>query len=153
MNQSSSIKRRGRPPKHPHHHVDTRAALIRSGTEVLTEQKEIMFELQKHHQKLYATQHTYENAREILMDTITLQLTEQQKKELEKPITKKELRNAIQSMDTNKAPGPDGIPVEFYDTFMLTIPYHKLSYLHILQYSLHHAIFSSHSTPHIIPVL
>lgn len=38
MNQSSPIKRRGRPPKHPHHHVDTRAALIRSGTEVLTEQ-------------------------------------------------------------------------------------------------------------------
>lgn len=38
MNPSSSIKRRGRPPKHSLNNVDVRAALIRSGIKVLTEQ-------------------------------------------------------------------------------------------------------------------
>ena len=86
--------------------------------EVIEDQKEIMLELQKHHQKLYASQKTYENSRKLLMETVNVKLTEEQKKELEKPITKEELKFAIQSMEANKAPGPDGIPVEFYDTFL-----------------------------------
>ena len=38
MNTMTPIKRRGRPPKIPRDNPDTRAALIRSGTAILTEQ-------------------------------------------------------------------------------------------------------------------
>ena len=33
--------------------------------------------------------------------------------ELDKPFTKKEIKNVIDQMLTNKAPGPVGIPIEF----------------------------------------
>ena len=39
--------------------------------------------------------------------------------ELDKPFTEKEIKNAIDQMLTNKAPGPDGIPIEFHQTCLL----------------------------------
>src|SRR6187455_2199976 len=37
------------------------------------------------------------------------------------PFTEKEIRDAIFSMEHNKAPGPDGFPAEFYQQFWDTI--------------------------------
>lgn len=36
---------------------------------------------------------------------------------LSSPFTEKEVRAAVFQMDHNKAPGPDGFPVEFYQNF------------------------------------
>ena len=41
-------------------------------------------------------------------------LTVQENEKLCKPFTVKEVKDALFSMDTNHAPGPDQIPIEFY---------------------------------------
>uniref|UniRef100_A0A0A8YG21 Uncharacterized protein n=1 Tax=Arundo donax TaxID=35708 RepID=A0A0A8YG21_ARUDO len=33
------------------------------------------------------------------------------------PFTKREVKEATFQMESNKAPGPDGFPVDFYQTF------------------------------------
>lgn len=40
---------------------------------------------------------------------------------MDDPITEDELSRAISQMKTNKAPGPDGYPTEFYKTFASTL--------------------------------
>ena len=83
--------------------------------------KDILRKLTEYHKELYEKQETYNNAKEVLLNTITTPLTEQQKQELEKPITLQELQNAITDMEKNKAPGLDGLPAEFYVTFLTDI--------------------------------
>ena len=73
--------------------------------------------LYKHHKQLYNKKETDIEARQSFMDTIEVKLTEEQKQSLEIPITEQEMINAIQDMENNKSPGPDGIPAEFYKTF------------------------------------
>lgn len=40
---------------------------------------------------------------------------------MDNPITEEEVARAISHMKKNKAPGPDGFPVEFYQSFLPTI--------------------------------
>lgn len=40
-----------------------------------------------------------------------------EKKKLDSPITAEELCEAMGNMNSGKAPGPDGLPIEFYKTF------------------------------------
>jgi hypothetical protein len=44
-------------------------------------------------------------------------LTEEDAKGLTKPFTEKEIKLALEEMRKNSAPGPDGLPVEFYKCF------------------------------------
>jgi len=41
------------------------------------------------------------------------------------PITINDIRNTISSMKNNKAPGPDGIPIEFYKAQFVIKNYKK----------------------------
>ena len=50
------------------------------------------------------------------MDDIP-QVSESENEFLMAPFTKKVVREAILNMEHNKAPGPDGFPVEFYQHF------------------------------------
>ena len=44
-------------------------------------------------------------------------MSEKEQKKLDCSLTTKELAEAIQSMQSGKAPGPDGFPIEFYMRF------------------------------------
>nr|XP_051210949.1 uncharacterized protein LOC127328385 [Lolium perenne] len=49
------------------------------------------------------------------------QVTPQENAVLTAPYTKEEIRKAVFQMELNKAPGPDGFPAEFFQTFWDTI--------------------------------
>ncbi|KAF7646191.1 hypothetical protein LDENG_00191820 [Lucifuga dentata] len=53
-----------------------------------------------------------------LLDQLQFQtLSDSEKQELESNLTIGELSEAVQSMNSGKAPGPDGFPIEFYKLF------------------------------------
>lgn len=53
------------------------------------------------------------------MSELTLpKLTDEQRQELNKPIMKQEALEALQTLQSGKAPGPDGLSCEFYKEFM-----------------------------------
>ncbi len=53
------------------------------------------------------------------MSKLTLpKLIDEQRQELDKPITKQEALEALQTLQPGKAPGPDGLSCEFYKEFM-----------------------------------
>lgn len=54
------------------------------------------------------------------------QLAEDAKLDLENYLSIKELVDAVQSMSSGKAPGPDGLPVEIYKTFSKRLMPHLL---------------------------
>ena len=81
-------------------------------------QIEIRKILYQHHKNLYGKREMDPEITKNFLVTIDLFLTEEQKEEMERPITKQELTNAILDMENNKSPGPDGISGEFYKTFL-----------------------------------
>lgn len=52
------------------------------------------------------------------LSTVNLpQASEAQRELLNRPITREEVKEAINTLQNNKAPGPDGLTPEFYKTF------------------------------------
>ena len=87
-------------------------------TNIYTNEEDILKELHRHYQELYKHRPSDETARQYFLDLIDKHLTEQQKRELDRPITLDEIKKAIKDMKLNKSPGPDGIPIEFYLEFI-----------------------------------
>lgn len=58
------------------------------------------------------------DTQETFLDQLQFQsLSDDIKNELDRNITVEELSEAIQNMNSGKAPGPDALPIEFYKTF------------------------------------
>ena len=51
------------------------------------------------------------------LENVNKKLNEQDKQILDLPITLDEIQATIRNTDTNKSPGIDGLPIEFYQTF------------------------------------
>ncbi|GBG62547.1 hypothetical protein CBR_g31186 [Chara braunii] len=49
-------------------------------------------------------------------ETLTVRVSAQERRDMDRPITAEELRETIKSMAKGKAPGDDGLPVEFFQT-------------------------------------
>ena len=83
----------------------------------ITENKDILQAIHQFFAELYTEQQTNETLQEEFLQYITTTLDEQDKQNLEQPITQDELNHTLKNTDTNKSPGIDGLPVEFYQTF------------------------------------
>ncbi len=87
--------------------------LLESGTEI-TEPKEIRKRAVAFYSELYRREYTdVEEIASCFYESLP-KVPEGANTELEKPYTKGELYDALKSMESGKAPGIDGIPVEFY---------------------------------------
>lgn len=71
------------------------------------------------YQNLYSSEyHSSATAREAFLDKLELpSLNDEQKRQINRPITEDEVLEAIKTLNGGKAPGPDGFGPEFYKTF------------------------------------
>ena len=67
--------------------------------------------------KLYAPQRVNKKIQKKLFKNVSKKITQTQKENLDKPMTLEEIEKAVMSLQKEKTPGPDGIPVEFYQKF------------------------------------
>ena len=87
---------------------------------IITDPERILQEIHSFYPNLYtpeASLHNVEVASNILALLDIPTLSEESVVALNKPITKGELWNTLKSMSSDKSPGLDGLPIEFYVTF------------------------------------
>lgn len=102
--------------------------IINNKGEILTNPKDINNQFLQFYKKLYATQNIDYDCMKGFLDNCTFpNLEEEELAQLNSEITIEEIKKAIASTKNNKAPGPDGIPSEFYKKFSeILCPYlHK----------------------------
>ena len=85
---------------------------------ITTNPSEIQAVIREYYEKLYANKLDNLEEMEKFLNTHTLRKLKQEEIEnLNRPITSKEIESVIKNLPTNKSPGPDGFPGEFYQTF------------------------------------
>ena len=86
--------------------------------EITTNTKEIQTIIRTYYEQIYASK--FDNPEEIdaFLEMYKLpQLNQEEIENLSRPITSKEIEAVIKNLPTNKSPGLDVFPVEFYQTF------------------------------------
>ena len=78
---------------------------------------EILKECKNFYQKLYNKQKNCSGTQKELLTNIPKLVQYNQNEKLIIPISKNELKEAIDQMENDKSPGIDGIPIEFYNIF------------------------------------
>ena len=89
---------------------------------ITTNPSEIQATIRKYYEKLYANK--LDNLKEMdkFLNTDTLlKLNQEEIESLNRLITSKEIESVIKNLPTNKSPGPDGFPGEFYQTLKAEI--------------------------------
>ena len=80
----------------------------------LTETKDTLQTIHKFFTNVDTKKQTDDELQEEFLQYIRTKLDEQAKHNLDLPITQDELSSTINNTDTNKSPGIDGLPIEFY---------------------------------------
>ena len=75
---------------------------------------QISMYIKKYYEKLYKKENFDEDYQEWFLQFVSKTLTEEEQRLLQLVVTQKEIFQAIYNMNHNKAPGVDGIPIEFY---------------------------------------
>ncbi|GFS20241.1 LINE-1 reverse transcriptase homolog [Elysia marginata] len=95
-----------------------------NGDEVTLE-REVLREIRKYYETLYKEntdqKEIIQRCKNFTQNLNIPQLNEDQKDATEAEFTEEEISVALKSMKNGSAPGPDGIPVEFYKTFWLDV--------------------------------
>ncbi|KAJ1173261.1 hypothetical protein NDU88_005098 [Pleurodeles waltl] len=93
-----------------------------------TTQEKINDAFREYYTQLYTTRTscTSQQLRSFLADSSLPQLTHTDRETLEAPITLGELNKALEQLPRNKAPGADGLPSEYYSTFVTHLNAHLL---------------------------
>ena len=93
--------------------------LIDENNEILTDQMHILSTIKSYYEKLYTTKYPDENlTSNYIFDTkLENRLQDQDQSICDGKVTEEECSNAINNMKSNKAPGLDGLTVEFYREF------------------------------------
>ena len=94
---------------------------LKTSGSIITDPFNILYEQKRFYQELYTSQiKKADNTRapESFLNNLNIpSFTEQQMLSCEGKITSKECEKALETFQLNKAPGNDGIPIEFYKTF------------------------------------
>ena len=89
---------------------------------ITTNASEIRAIIREYYEKLYANKLDNLEEMDKFLNTHTLpNLKQEEIESLNRPITSKEIESVIKNLPTNKSPGPDGFPGEFYQTFKAEI--------------------------------
>ena len=96
--------------------------LMLQNGDISTNCEQILEEEKRFYQKLYTTTHLVSTVEERIPDFLGNNIdapiiSEENKLNLEGNISEQEIANAIKSTANNKAPGLDGLPIEFYKIF------------------------------------
>ena len=79
---------------------------------------EIQKTIREYYKQLYANK--FDNLEEMdsFLETYSLpKLNQEETDQLNRPITRNEIKNVIKPLPTNTSPGPDGFTGEFYQTY------------------------------------
>ena len=88
---------------------------------MLKDKNSILLYIKNYYQKLYMKEDYDEEYQNKFLELITKVLTEEEQKLLMEEVSQNEIFKAINDMNINRAPGIDGIPVEFYIQYWSTI--------------------------------
>ena len=102
-------------------HVKKHVRKLKTSGSIITDPFNILSEQKRFYQELYTSQNKKADntrATEFFLNNLNIPgLTEQQRLSCEGKITLNECAKALETFQLNKAPGNDGIPIEFYKTF------------------------------------
>ena len=88
------------------------------GADVILKGKDsVNMYIEKYYEKLYGSEDSDVEYQEWFLNFVDNTLTENEINSLLKNVTNDEIFKAIKDMNLNKAPGIDGIPIEFYLKF------------------------------------
>uniref|UniRef100_A0A3Q3GBT7 Reverse transcriptase domain-containing protein n=1 Tax=Kryptolebias marmoratus TaxID=37003 RepID=A0A3Q3GBT7_KRYMA len=93
---------------------------IKSKSDILiTDPSEINENFREFYKTLYESEYSgNEESQTTFLNQLKFKtLLEEEKTTLDRPLTIKDLSEAIDSMNSGKTPGPDGLPIEFYKAF------------------------------------
>ena len=90
-------------------------------TKIVTETRDILKSIHEFFSEVYSKQTLNTELQDEYLQHTQSKLTEQDRQNLDLPITAQELFETIQRTDTNKSPGIDGLPIEFYETFWTSL--------------------------------
>ena len=85
--------------------------------EVKSENEEILKIAKDYYTELYKKAQTNQDEQEIFLNKYEKEISNDWHPKLTKTFEEKEIFQALKSMEENKSPGKDGIPMEFYITF------------------------------------
>ena len=84
---------------------------------------------EKYYTKLFQKTKTRVGKQEKVLSKIVKKISDADKRNLDAPLTIKELEKALMSLLDNKSPGPDGITAEFYKKIWYLIQDKYLAYI------------------------
>ena len=84
---------------------------------ILKDKDSISLYIKKYYEKLYEEESYDEEYQNWFLQFVNKFLTEQEVKLVEEMVTMKEIFQCIKDINTNKTPGNDGLPIEFYDKY------------------------------------
>ena len=97
--------------------------------DITTDPTEMQITIRDNYKQLYARKTVNLEEMDNIMDTCTLpKLNQEEVETLNRPITRSEVKAAINSLPTKKIPGPEGFTAKFYQTYKdeLVLPLLKL---------------------------
>ena len=85
--------------------------------QIVSSENEIIDEVTKYYSKLYANEPIDEKKQECLITNFKKQISEDERERLTQQITLDEIKNAIDNLNKESAPGPDGLTPKLFQTF------------------------------------